>query len=76
MSQAIIEPLSMDNLSLAQLEVELQKGIDDIAAGRSRPANDVFADMNRAYDIWQIGLYKFQEIWKTLERMKYLNSIH
>lgn len=51
MSQAIIEPLSMDNLSLAQLEVELQKGIDDIAAGRSRPANDVFADMNRAYDI-------------------------
>jgi antitoxin ParD1/3/4 len=36
--------------ALARFEVEMQKGLDDIAAGRSKPADQVFDRLRRKYE--------------------------
>ena len=46
-----LRPLSLDNLSEEELDAELEKGYVDIAAGRMRPAREVFADLRRDYGI-------------------------
>lgn len=45
------KPLSMDSLTKEQLDAEIQKGFDDMNAGRVRPAEDVQEDMRRKYGI-------------------------
>ena len=43
------KPIAMGTLSEAEFNAEIQKGFDDIAAGRVRNAEDVFADMYGDY---------------------------
>ena len=43
------KPLDLRTLSPEQLDAALQKGYDDAAAGRSRPADQVFEDIRRDY---------------------------
>ncbi|QNA83081.1 type II toxin-antitoxin system ParD family antitoxin [Sphingomonas sp. So64.6b] len=35
---------------LARFEAEIQRGIDDIAAGRTKPADEVFDRLRRKYE--------------------------
>ena len=44
-------PLDMSILSEKELDAELEKGYADIAAGRMRPAREVFADLRRDYGL-------------------------
>lgn len=44
-------PLDMSLLSEKELDAELEKGYADIAAGRIRPAREVFADLRRDYGL-------------------------
>ena len=46
-----LRPLSLHNLSEEELDAELEKGYVDIAAGRMRPAREVFADLRRDYGL-------------------------
>lgn len=46
-----LRPLSLNNLSEEELDAELKKGYVDIAAGRMRPAREVFADLRRDYGL-------------------------
>lgn len=46
-----LRPLSLSNLSEEELDAELEKGYVDIAAGRMRPAREVFADLRRDYGL-------------------------
>ena len=42
-------PLDMSTLSREQLHAELEKGYADIAAGRAKPAEEVFASIRKDY---------------------------
>ena len=46
-----LRPLSLNNLSEEELDAELEKGYEDIAAGRMRPAREFFADLRRDYGL-------------------------
>jgi len=46
-----LRTLSLNNLSEEELDAELEKGYVDIAAGRMRPAREVFADLRRDYGL-------------------------
>ena len=41
----------MNALSQEQLNTELQKGYDDVLAGRTKPADQVFAAIRRDYGL-------------------------
>ena len=43
--QEATRPLHRADLSETELECELKKGLEDLAAGRVRPAEEVFAEM-------------------------------
>ena len=49
MSRPHERPLDMSTLSREQLYTELEKGYADIAAGRTKPAKDVFASIRKDY---------------------------
>ena len=40
-------PLDMSQMNAEELDMELQKGYDDIQAGRARPAKQVFAELRK-----------------------------
>ena len=44
-------PVDMSALSEAELNEELEKGYADIKAGRTREANEVFADIRKDYNL-------------------------
>ena len=44
-------PLFLDDLSVEELDRELEKGVADMENGRVVPADKVFADMKRKYDL-------------------------
>lgn len=44
-------PVDMSDLSEANLNTELEKGYADIAAGRTKPAKKVFADIRKDYNL-------------------------
>lgn len=44
-------PAGVAGLSEAELDAELEKGYADMAAGRTRPAREAFADIRRDYGI-------------------------
>lgn len=44
-------PLDVSALTDEQLSAELEKGFADIAAGRTRPAKQVFEDIRRDYGV-------------------------
>ena len=44
-------PLDVSTLTDEQLNAELEKGFADIAAGRTRPAKQVFEDIRRDYEV-------------------------
>lgn len=44
-------PLDVSTLTDEQLSAELEKGFADIAAGRTRPAKQVFEDIRRDYGV-------------------------
>ncbi|MFQ8998863.1 type II toxin-antitoxin system RelB/DinJ family antitoxin [Allofournierella massiliensis] len=44
-------PLDVSTLTNEQLNAELEKGFADIAAGRTRPAKQVFEDIRRDYGV-------------------------
>ena len=44
-------PLDMSTLSRAQLHAELEKGYADIAVGRTKPAEEVFASIRKDYGL-------------------------
>lgn len=44
-------PVDMSFLSEAELNAELEKGYADIKAGRTREANEVFADIRKDYNL-------------------------
>ena len=43
-------PLTYGTLSKEELAAEIQKGLDDIEAGRTRTLDEVEADMKRKYE--------------------------
>ena len=43
-------PIAIGNLTKEQLDAELQKGWDDVAAGRTISADDVEAEMRKLYE--------------------------
>ncbi len=43
--------LDASKMSSQEMEMEIQKGIDDINAGRLKPANEVFREINKEYDL-------------------------
>ena len=45
------KPVDMSALSQAQLNAELKKGHDDVLAGRTKPAGQVFDAIRRDYGI-------------------------
>lgn len=45
------KPVDMGALSQEQLNAELQKGYDDVLAGRTKPADQVFAAIRRDYGL-------------------------
>jgi DNA-damage-inducible protein J len=45
------KPVAVESLSEAEFNAEIEKGFADMAAGRMRPAADVFADLKRDYGI-------------------------
>ena len=44
-------PLDVSKMTKEELDAELQKGYDDILAGRAIPAKQVFDDLHRKYGI-------------------------
>ena len=42
-------PLTVDEMSKEQFDAELEKGYKDVIAGRVRPANEFFNEMERKY---------------------------
>ncbi len=44
-------PADMATMTREQFHAELQKGYDDIAAGRTKPASRVFEDIRRDYGV-------------------------
>jgi len=42
-------PPSIDAMSTEQFDAELDKGYQDVLAGRTRPANEFFNEMERKY---------------------------
>ena len=42
-------PIDMSQLSNEELDMEIQKGYDEMTAGKTRPAKQVFADIRRDY---------------------------
>ena len=44
-------PLDMSKLSPEELSAELQKGYDDVLAGRTKPADQVFDAIRRDYGL-------------------------
>ena len=44
-------PLDMSTLSREQLHAELEKGYADIAAGRTKPAEEVFASIRKDFGL-------------------------
>ena len=49
--RTIIKPVAIGSLTKEQLDAELQKGMDDIAAGRVIPAEQVEAEMRKLYGV-------------------------
>ena len=45
------QPVDISSLTEAQLHAELEKGYADIAAGRTRSAQSVFADIRKDYGV-------------------------
>ena len=45
------KPVDMNALSQEQLNTELQKGYDDVLAGRTKPADQVFAAIRKDYGL-------------------------
>lgn len=45
------KPLALGALSDAELAAELQKGLDDLHAGRVHPAEEVFAELKAEFGI-------------------------
>ena len=45
------KPVALGSLSEAEFNAEMEKGFADMAAGRLRPADDVFADLQRDYGV-------------------------
>lgn len=46
-----IRPVSIEKLTKAELNEELEKGYADMVAGRTKPANQTFADIRKDYHI-------------------------
>lgn len=44
-------PLDVSTMTKEELDAQLQKGYDDILAGRAIPAEQAFDDLRRKYDI-------------------------
>ena len=45
------KPVDLTALTEKQLHAELQKGYDDVTAGRSKPAKHVFDEIRRDYGV-------------------------
>lgn len=50
-SLAIPAPLSLEEIDRATLDAFLQQGMDEAAAGKGRPAKEVFADLRERYSL-------------------------
>ena len=46
--------VDMGKLTAQELDQELEKGYQDVLAGRTRPANRVFDEIRKDYGIWHI----------------------
>lgn len=44
-------PLFLDEMTKEDLDREIQKGIDDVEAGRAYPAEEVFAELREEYGL-------------------------
>ena len=47
----VAQPLDASKLTEQQMNAELEKGYADILAGKTRSAEDVFADMRKNYSV-------------------------
>ena len=44
-------PINMSQLSKKELDMEIQKGYDDMVTGKTKPAKQVFAEIRKDYNI-------------------------
>ena len=51
------EPIAMENLSAETLNEEISKGYEDMICGRTEPAEKVFSEIHRVYEIQNSGDY-------------------
>ena len=47
--QSIQKPLSLDEMSIEQLDAEIDRGFADFEAGRYRPAKEVFDELKQRH---------------------------
>lgn len=47
----VAQPLDVSKLTEQQMNAEIEKGYADILAGKTRSAEDVFADMRKNYSV-------------------------
>jgi len=47
----VLRPRAFDEISPQELALSFQRGLDDYAAGKSHPAEEVFAELEREFDI-------------------------
>jgi DNA-damage-inducible protein J len=45
------KPVAADSLSVDEFNAEIEKGYRDMKEGKVRPASDVFADLQKDYDL-------------------------
>ena len=45
------KPVAATSLTKEELDAEIQKGYDDMLAGNSRPAEEVFDDLRKKYNL-------------------------
>ena len=44
-------PIDVGNMTQEEFNAEIQKGLDDIANGRVKPAAEVFSDIRKKYNV-------------------------
>jgi hypothetical protein len=47
----IQKPIALDSLSVDELNAEIDKGYNDIKESKVLPASDVFADLQKDYEL-------------------------
>ncbi len=51
MEKIVTKPLDISEMTIEEIDKELEKGMKDIAEGRTRPAREFFKEFRKEYGI-------------------------